>query len=347
MVSDTEATVRWVFWKRTGLSYRRWIEFLCTVGVFFFAMTGADCRSYAQEEHADTPPEMPAASGETFEAPVSQQELRSTLVVAGMPEATVFSTVFRMSPPPYKPGEELTYSFKHKGITAGRAVLKVLDMPEPFNGHNVVKLDAVVETNTFASLFYRLSNHSYSLVDADMGFSRLYCIDLKEKRMQYQDTVEYDYDKGVGRYNRNEDGKDLGMDFPLYGPVTDVASVVYYYRHFPQLAVGDVVEVPLSTAKDVYLLRMKIGDKGLIKVRGLGTVKALKTVPFEGIANGPAITKAGSSLWIEEATHIPLRVTLELPSGLMTMYLVSVTNVIGLKALDAKQVKTAKKEGYQ
>jgi len=295
----------------------------------------------------DTLPVAKTTSVESTGDPASQGESRSVLVAPGTPEAAMFPSVFKALPPSYKPGEELTYSFKHKGITAGRAVLRVLDVPEPFNGHQVVKLDGVVETNTFASLFYRLNNHSYSLIDAEKGFSRFYSIDLKEKRMQYLDTVEYNYDKGTGRYNRKEDGRDKSTDFPLYGPVTDVASTVYYYRQFSRLLVGDVIEVPLSTAKDVYLLRMKVDDKGLVKVRGLGTVKALKTVPFEGIQNGPAITKTGSSLWIEETTHVPLRITLELSSGSMTMYLTGAKNVMGLNALDSKQLRAAKKEGYR
>jgi hypothetical protein len=308
-------------------------------------MAGIRHHTFAEED-IDAPV-VETVSVENTGGPASQQEARSVLVAPDTPEAVVFPTLFRSLPPSYKPGEELTYSFKYKGITAGRAVLKVLDVPEPFNGHQVLKLDGVVETNSFASLLYRLSNHSYSLIDAEKGFSRFYSIDLKEKKVQYLDTVEYNYDKGIGRYNRKEDGQDKSMDFPLFGPVTDVASTVYYYRQFSKLVVGDVIDIPLSTAKDVYLLRMKVGDKGLVKVRGLGTVKALKTVPFEGIQNGPAITKTGSNLWIEEATHVPLRITLELSSGTMTMFLVGVKNVVGLKALDSKQLKIAKKEGYR
>jgi len=39
---------------------------------------------------------------------------------------------------------------------------------------------------------------------------------------------------------------------------------------------------------------------------------------------------------------MPLRITLELPSGAMTVYLVSMDNVANIKTFDSKQISAAK-----
>ena len=320
--------------------------------MFLFIAAGSSCRSHAQAEDTGAPIATEEAAAVTqqevkgTDTPVSKEGVRSALVEPGTPEAKIFPTVFRILPPPYEPGEDLTFSFKWSGIAAGRASYKVLDVLQPFKGHKVIKLDSLIESNAFAGMFYSVHDHSYSLVDVEKGFSRFYYLDKREDRHQYLDTVEYDYEQGVAHYNRHEKGKDNPKDFPLYGPVSDVMSVIYYYRQIPKLSVGDTINLPLSTEKEIFLVRMVVDGKDMIKVRNLGTVRALKISPAEDVKNGPAISNMGSSMWIEEVTHIPLRVTIDLSFGSITMYLVEANNVTGLKALTPKEIKTAKKDGY-
>jgi len=330
-----------------------WVEVCWAAGWLFVSASVAGCRSHAQEVTRGTEAAavtkgatagMPTDNAS--QAPISRVELRSALVQPGSPEAKNFASVFKQMPPPYHPGEELTFSFKWSGISAGRASLKVLEVPEPLKGRKVLKLDSVIESNAFVSAFYRVRDHSYSLVDAETGFSRYYYLDKKEKRSEYLDTIEYDYDKGTALYNRHEKGTDNPKQFPIYGPVSDVVSVVHYYRQIPKLAVGDVVEVPLSTESEVFYFKMKVDDKDLIKVYGVGTVRALRVSPAEDVENGPAMCNTGSCMWIEEVTHIPLRVTIDLAFGSITMYLSDVDNVPEFKALDSKQIRAAKKDGY-
>jgi len=327
-------------------------DLLWAVGVFVFAVTGAGCRLHAQEEDTGAPIATEEAAAVTqqeakgTETPVSKEGIRSALVEPGTPEAKMFPAVFKILPLPYEPGEDLTFSFKWSGIAAGRASYKVLDVIRPYKGHKVIKLDSLIESNAFVNMFYSVHDHSYSLVDIEKGFSRFYYLDKKEDRHQYLDTVEYDYEQGVAHYNRHEKGKDNPKDFPLYGPVTDVMSVIYYYRQIPKLSVGDTIDLPLSTEKEIFLVKMIVDGKDLIKVRSLGTVRALKVSPAEDVKNGPAMSNMGSSMWIEEVTHIPLRVTIDLSFGSITMYLVEANNVVGLKGLSSKEIKAAKKDGY-
>lgn len=261
-------------------------------------------------------------------------------------EAKRYAEAFKCKAPPYQPGEEFIYTLKWSGIAAGKASIKVVAVEEPYEGHKVIKLDSLTESNAFVSAFYDVHDVSYSLVDLEGGFSRFYQIDKKEGRHVYVDSVAFDYEKGIAHFKRHENDTDNPTDIKALGYLTDPVSVVFYYRLLSPLKLDDEIDVPINTGRDNYILKMRVDRKDLIKVRRLGTVKALRIVPAEKIEDAPALGKGESHMWIEETTGIPLRVAVDLSFGSVTMFLVEAKNAGALKALTRSEIRAARKAGY-
>ncbi|HHN46226.1 MAG TPA: DUF3108 domain-containing protein, partial [Planctomycetes bacterium] len=107
------------------------------------------------------------------------------------------------------------------------------------------------------------------------------------------------------------------------------------------------IKVPINTGRRNYIIPMKVDAAELVKIRNIGTVKALRIAPAETLADAPAFGKGASHMWVELTTRIPLRVAVDLPFGSVTMFLVDAANVGNLRALTRDEIRAAKKEGFR
>lgn len=262
--------------------------------------------------------------------------------------------VFQAAPPPYKPGEELTFSLRWSGWNAGRAVIKVEKTNRlAAGGRKTVKVVCSMESNAFVSAFFSINDKSWSLIDAEGGYCHVFDFDKQEGRSHVIEHTECDYENNTAQFTLtkvgkegNEVGEPVTLELPCY--VADPVTAFLYFRLLPSVKVGDEIGMPVLGGRKWYAIRMKATKKAFIKLRGGGVAKA---VCFEstgkGRAGGSPFTSGGSSMWIDVKTRLPLRITSALKVGSMTMYLVKAKNVEGFKPLTNQEIREAQKEGYR
>lgn len=254
--------------------------------------------------------------------------------------------------PPYKPGEEMWYTLKWSGIAGGRVILRVQEPEEPVPGKNVFRITSTAESSAFVSAFFRVRDYTTSVVDAEGGFTYSFNFRKNEGDRHQLECTVCDYDAGTAHFVRygikGKDKKDLIIekDIPLHGPVVDPVTAFFYYRQVPDFHMGKRIRVPVLGSRNLYNVEMKVARKALIKVRGKGVVKALKLEPMSTGVKGPMLARGDAEMWLEEKTRVPLRISVDLPFGSMTMYLVRIKNVEGFRGLNDQEIRAARKEGF-
>ncbi len=124
---------------------------------------------------------------------------------------------------PFRPGESLRFSVQYGFIHAGTAWLEVPEERE-WHGHDIFRLRARAESNTFFSTFYKVRNVIESYWDRDGRFSLRYHEDRREGSYRFKGTVDFDPDHHEARY-------DSGQEFPIPPRVQDALSSFYYTRY--------------------------------------------------------------------------------------------------------------------
>lgn len=308
-----------------GAWLRRAGGFLHLTLLMLAAACGQEAAGTAQKPTSEQPPDAPTAENKSL-------------------------AVFQQAPPPCQPGEELHYTLKWSGFAAGRVVISVSEHKELQGGRKVLKVSTTSESNAFVSAFFKVRDYTWSLVDAAGGYSHQFYFEKNEgKRHEIEETV-CNYTAGRAVFTRRKQGQQeppTPHEAPLNGPVADPVSAMFYYRLLPSLKLGDVITMPVIGGKKCYDISMKVGGKALIRLRGVGVVKALRLEPVLAGQEGPVLAKGDSAMYIEETTRIPLRITVDLKFGSITSYLAETRKVPGLKGLTKAEIRQAAQEGYE
>ena len=235
-----------------------------------------------------------------------------------------------------RPGEELRYQAKWRGLPAGtiRSSAKRL---AKLKNRPVFVFELDMESNDFLSSFYPVRTSINSYVDAENGRSYLIRRRVSERSREYKDRLEFKYDfrrdngipEPASKYSVTDDGgkEEASLPFPIPGNLQDMVSIIYYVRGLDLRGVGDSRTLLLGGRKKPVVTTVTVVAEEVVSVPGIGSFDCLVVKPETGgsnISGNFVATRGGEKVWLERNTLIPVMVSAELPKpmGVVTATLV-------------------------
>lgn len=230
-----------------------------------------------------------------------------------------------------RPGEELKYQAKWRGLPAGniRCAAKRMAM---LKNRPVFVFEVNVESNDFLNTFYPVKTSINSYVDANNGRSYLIRRRVSERNRDYKDRLEFKYDfrraggipDPVSKYSKvGETGKEeSALPFPIPGNMQDMVSVIYYVRGMDLKNVGDSCNLLLGGRKKPVLTKITVVDEEEVSVPNIGTFDCLVVEPTTdgtNLSGNLIATRGGERVWLEKHSLVPVMVSAQLPKPLGTV----------------------------
>lgn len=227
-----------------------------------------------------------------------------------------------------RPGEELKYQAKWRGLPAGTVRLAAKRMGM-IKGRPVFVFELNAESNDFLNAFYPVNTNANSYVDAGTGRSYLLRRRIAERNRNYKDRLEFKYDfrnpnglpDPVLKYsvvgdNGQEEAK---QPVPIPGNMQDMVSIIYYIRGCNLNAVGDSCSFLIGGRKQPSIMTVRVVAEDCVVVPGMGNFDCLVVEPWGDGTNISAnmIASRGSErIWLEKNTRIPIQLAADLPAPL-------------------------------
>jgi len=227
------------------------------------------------------------------------------------------------------PGERLVYDIRINGIPAGKAEFEIRKV-EPFGGDDgplVWVVDYEVRSNRAVSFYYDVRIAGRTFIDVKGGFSRKFHIKRREGEVRAEEQIGFNYDIGSmhatyerARYDRHDKDRPDGemkqyQPIALPGKVLDPLSCLYYIR---SMDIKTLLEkgVPICADRRVWNTKFKLSSQGagfedVGKLKNRKCVAVEPQVEFKGLFE----RKGKMTIWLDEATRIPLKMTVEIPIG--------------------------------
>ena len=224
------------------------------------------------------------------------------------------------------PGEKLVYEIKWSGVPAGQTTLSVKWKRE-FDGAYAYHIEGRTRSNKFVGMFYDVDDEIITIVDAKGGFSRFFKMVKREERTRENEKIRFDYEKNLAVYEQEMPGPFERKSRRLVridGHVQDPFSCLYYLRT-TLLVPGQSLVMPVHTARREWALTVDVLRREEIVVPRFGKLNALRLEPgmsFPGIF----VRKGRMAVWVEETTHIPVLMHVDIPIGSVTVTLTDAEN---------------------
>ena len=237
-----------------------------------------------------------------------------------------------------QPGERLVYDIRVNGMPAGKTLLEVKPGEKYRDDKTVWPVTLVTRSNRAVSLFYDVHDKARALIDVKGGFTRFFHIDRKEGDARGQEKIYFTYDIGnmEAQYERpRSDGQWRTHRIPLTGKMLDPLSAIYYLRSMAQprtktdnvndgepaqielknLKVGESFLLPICTDRRVWNTRITVKER--ILSADFGGLKDRQCLVIEPEAEFKGLfeRKGKMRIWVDIATGIPLKMTVEIPIG--------------------------------
>lgn len=223
-------------------------------------------------------------------------------------------------------GEKLTYGVRWNGLPAGEATLTVTDRDKTA-GAEVWVVRLRVRSSRIVSAFYPVKIKITSRVDAAGGFSRGYNAVRHEGELNAREQIRFDYTvdepHAVCRRPRS-DGKMRIYKVPLPGKALDSLAVIYYLRAVPLGLKAPSAWLPIVAARRLHNQAVRPTGREELEVSGLGAGSDRRLCwildldcPFPGLF----ARRSGMRIWLDQKTHIPLKMKVEIPIGEATVQL--------------------------
>jgi hypothetical protein len=235
-------------------------------------------------------------------------------------------------------GERLVYDIRVNGMPAGKTLLEVKPEEKYRDDKTVMPVTLVTRSNRAVSLFYDVHDKARTLIDVKGGFTRFFHIDRKEGDARSQEKINFTYDIGnmEAQYERpRSDGQWRTHLIPLTGKMLDPLSAIYYLRSMAQpqpkadavkedeparielknLKVGESFLLPICTDRRVWNTRITVKER--ILAADFGDLKDRQCLVIEPEAEFKGLfeRKGKMRIWVDIATGIPLKMTVEIPIG--------------------------------
>ena len=230
-------------------------------------------------------------------------------------------------------GERLLYDIRVNGVPAGKALLEVrrTEALDSDKDRQVWIIEMHVRSNRAMSLLYDVNTKARSRIDVKGGFSRFFNIERKEGETKAEETVTFTYDIGgmeaVCKRVR-PDGLWRAHKVPLTGKALDPLSALYYLRSvdLSKLQPGDVIPLPICADRRLWNTPVRVVnrwpsvDAGCVK--GRECVEVEPEAEFRGLFERKGVMR----VWLDVATRIPLKMTVEIPIGPAEVVLTEATS---------------------
>lgn len=228
----------------------------------------------------------------------------------------------------YAPGERLVYDVRYLGISAGTAMLEVLDKEE-MNGRDVYHILSTVQSNDFISFFYPVNNQIESFIDTEKLYSHL----IKIKQHQGKRRREKIIDFNQVHHRAVQIKNNRSMVFEIPPNVQDSLSSLYFFRTLSPLEVGTSAFIPVHESRKNWELEIQVLNKERVKteVGVFNTIKVKAVVRFEGLL----MDKGDVYIWFtDDEKRIPVKIKSKIKIGSISIALTSMSGQNDVLALD-------------
>jgi hypothetical protein len=216
--------------------------------------------------------------------------------------------------------ERIEYEIKVGGLPAGKALLEVTRDDEKWpNGAQVWNTRLHVRSNRAFSYHYNVDDTHRSIIDQKAGFSRLYRMELNERKIRVDEKTAFNYDIGEmkAQHERSYDGRLRESVIPLSDKALDPLAALYYIRSidFANLPNNEFF-LPIFSERRVWNTRVRV--RAVETPRDVGPWKARSVVLLEPELEfrGLFERRGPLKIWVDLKTGIPLKMECEIPVGL-------------------------------
>ncbi len=230
-----------------------------------------------------------------------------------------------------RPGEELKYQAKCRGLPAGSIRLTTKRLATLQN-RPVFVFELNVESNDFFSAVYPITTNINSYVDANNGRSYLIRRRVSERSRSYQDRLEFKYDfrlpnglpDPVSRYSMvGETGQETSNGpSPIPGNMQDMVSIIYYIRGMDLSKVGDSRVLLLGGRKKPVITTVTVTAEERVAIPSIGSFDCLVVEPHTdgtNLSGNLVATRGGEKVWLEKNSLIPVMASADLPKPMGTV----------------------------
>lgn len=226
-------------------------------------------------------------------------------------------------PPVFHPGDRVLLDITFFGATAGTLEMKILPM-KVINDRKVYHVQAVAQTASIFSLFYRLNDLGETFIDQDTIVPLKFTMKMDES-LQNREVVElYDHNKEKMYYWSNWDHKKKGhrldsFELNLEEFTQDSISSFFYVRTLP-LNLGDKYRFWLSTNGKLKHVQISVvrKEKLITRVGEFDTIVIKPDVILDGV-----LQKAGDTfIWLsDDENRSVLKIDAKIKVGSLIAYL--------------------------
>lgn len=212
-------------------------------------------------------------------------------------------------PDPYPAGETLQYRVKLMGLPAGIATMKVGSRGKS-TGRQTAGLVLDTKPSALARAIAKYQLKVTSLVDVATGGTLSFRIDesVRGKR-KIKEFAADPITHVVKSLRHRPPGPEDRREMKAPGPVHDVLSMFYQLRRM-KLDLGKFENLTVFQGHKRYEGRLATDGLEQIKVKGVGVFWALVVHPTAGMP-GLFSEKGHATIWLEETTHVMLRMVVE------------------------------------
>ena len=223
-------------------------------------------------------------------------------------------------PPPFRPGERLTYSLSWGVFNVGGVSFEVKENDQ-VNGQDAFHFVMEAQTDTFADAIYKVRDRIESWAATDMSRSLHYIQKQNEGSTHKDLVVTFDWDKKQAQESNFGRARDPIAVAPT---AFDPLAVFYLFR---------TLDLTGKTEVKAYVSDGKKHEEGVVRIVKREEIE-LNDKKYQAILVEPDMQKVGGvfkknkdaklQLWFsDDARRIPLRITSKVAVGSFTAELVS------------------------
>lgn len=237
----------------------------------------------------------------------------SVLLVCGLTPSLHAAEDSALLPRPFQSGERLTYDISWLNISAGTAVMEVLDGAP----RGSLTLLATTRSNPMVTKFYPVDNRVESQIDGETLLPQR--MSFRRREGKKKNDFEYTFRHKDGTVLAVKDGNAETLAIPP--DAQDAISCLYYVRRSLALKPGSAMTLNVHHDKKTYTLDVRVEEieriKGPWGVRD--AARLLVVMPFQGIF----LNQGNVRVWLStDDRRIPLRMKAKVIIGSITADLV-------------------------
>jgi hypothetical protein len=198
----------------------------------------------------------------------------------------------------YKPlvfqDEEIHFTVKYLGVTAGYVVLKTKGIVN-IAGKQAFHYFAQLNSAAFYEMIYKVDDQIYTYLDRNTFLPIKYSLVQRESGQSIDDLQLFDAEqlKTFYWYKRIKKDKEKKEEDSAYVPkyFQDSFSALFFVRGLP-LKLGDEYEFPVATRSKIWVLKVKVSAIEKIEIKG----QEIEAIKIDAETRFPGILKKSGDI---------------------------------------------------